>query len=174
MRRILWLNGAFGAGKSTTALHIAGADPSWHLFDPEWVGYMLRANLHGHMPDDFQDLPAWRTLVPRVAHEVASTTGSDLLAVQTVLNEAYWRQIRSGMSSLGLGVFHVVLDVGEDALRERIAADAADPGAAGWRLGHVDAWIAARGWMTSAADLVVDASVQGPEEVSRAVLAALA
>jgi hypothetical protein len=174
MRRILWLNGAFGAGKSTTAIHIAAADPSWHLFDPEWVGYMLRANLHGHMPADFQDLPAWRTLVPRVAHEVASATGSDLLAVQTVLNEAYWRQIRSGMSSLGLGVFHVVLDVGETELRERIAADTADADAAGWRLGHVDAWLSARGWMTSAADLVVDASVQGAEEVSRAVLAALA
>ena len=65
-------------------------------------------------------------------------------------------------------------DVADDALRARIATDTADPGAAGWRLGHVDAWLAARGWMTSAADLVVDASVQGPEAVSRAVLAALA
>jgi hypothetical protein len=167
---VLWLNGTFGVGKSTTALHIVALDPSWHLFDPEWVGYMLRASLHGFDVSDFQDYPAWRTLVPRVAHEVASHTGSDLLAMQTVLHRDYWRQLRSGLSTLGLQTVHVVLDATDDALRARIAADTGDPGAAGWRLDHVATYAEAREWMVASADVVVDTTSMTPQDVAAAVL----
>ena len=63
---ILWLNGTFGVGKTTTSRCIAEVSAEWHPFDPEWVGYMLRANLDGVPFDDFQDLAAWRRLVPHV------------------------------------------------------------------------------------------------------------
>jgi len=36
---IIWLNGAFGAGKTTAAAELAGTMPSARLFDPEMVGY---------------------------------------------------------------------------------------------------------------------------------------
>ena len=170
MRRVLWLNGAFGVGKSTTAIHIAAGDPSWHLFDPEWVGYMLRANLHGFETEDFQDLPSWRTLVPKVAHEVASHTGRDLLAVQTVLRADYWRQLRAGMSAHGLGVLHVVLDAGEAALRQRIDGDGNEQSAREWRSSRVGEYLRAREWMTAAADLVVDTTSAPAELVAAAVL----
>jgi len=45
---IVWLNGAFGAGKSTTAKALVALSPRLRLFDPEWVGYLLRANLSNH------------------------------------------------------------------------------------------------------------------------------
>jgi len=32
---IIWLNGAFGAGKTTTATELAGTMPSARLFDTE-------------------------------------------------------------------------------------------------------------------------------------------
>lgn len=170
MRKVLWLNGPFGGGKSTTAIHVLAQDPSWHLFDPEWVGYMLRANLHGVEFSDFQDLHAWRSLVPKVAHEVAALVGRDLLAVQTVLNENYWRQIRQGMSALGLQVVHVLLDIDETALRTRIDADENDTAAAGWRHDHVQPFVQARGWMTKAADVVVDTSTKPAEAVATEIL----
>lgn len=170
MRRVLWLNGTFGVGKSTTALHMLGMDATWHLFDPEWVGYMLRANLHGFEEKDFQDYPAWRTLVPRVAHEISAHTGRDLLAVQTVMNIDYWRQIRSGLSALGMQPLHVLLDATSEALRARITADTADPGAEGWRLDHVTAYEKSREWMVASADHVVDTTSMAPEDVAAAVL----
>ena len=64
---IVWLNGAFGAGKSTTAKALVALAPRLRLFDPEWVGYLLRANLSDHEFTDFQQLRPWRTLVPVVA-----------------------------------------------------------------------------------------------------------
>src|SRR5580700_5135958 len=36
-RVILWMNGAFGVGKTTTARILREREPSWRLFDPESV-----------------------------------------------------------------------------------------------------------------------------------------
>jgi hypothetical protein len=38
----LWINGAFGAGKSTTAGLLLESVEGARLFDPEYVGYLLR------------------------------------------------------------------------------------------------------------------------------------
>jgi hypothetical protein len=67
---LVWINGPFGVGKTTAAQQIRERDARWRIFEPESVGYMLRANLAEVTLDDFQDLPAWRTLVPVVAHEL--------------------------------------------------------------------------------------------------------
>ncbi len=42
---IVWLNGTFGAGKTTTAAELQTLMPGARVFDPETVGYMLMANL---------------------------------------------------------------------------------------------------------------------------------
>lgn len=58
--RVVWLNGPFGAGKTTTARLLTGARGDRVLLDPELVGGFL---VHHLGPvDDFQDLRAWRTL----------------------------------------------------------------------------------------------------------------
>jgi hypothetical protein len=41
---IIWLNGTFGAGKTTTAAELLTLLPGSRLFDPETVGFMLRPN----------------------------------------------------------------------------------------------------------------------------------
>ena len=150
---ILWINGAFGVGKTTTARIVREREPSWRLFDPESVGYLLRANLADLDVYDFQDLPAWRALVPLVASEIASCTGDNLLAVQTVLVEEYWLDLQHRFDAQGLEVRHVLLDADVAALRSRIAADAC---ATQWRLDHVARYESARSWMRARADLVVD------------------
>ena len=42
---IIWLNGTFGCGKTSTAAELHSLVPSSRVFDPETVGYMLRPNL---------------------------------------------------------------------------------------------------------------------------------
>jgi hypothetical protein len=51
----VWVNGTFGVGKTTTATRMRELAPAWRVFDPEWVGYMLRANLGDLTFSDFQD-----------------------------------------------------------------------------------------------------------------------
>jgi hypothetical protein len=101
---IVWLNGAFGGGKTTTANELTALLPGARHFDPEWVGYMLRANLADLEFTDFQQLPPWRVLVPETMAQVAALTGQHLIAVQTVLVEDYWRELRSGLDRHSLPV----------------------------------------------------------------------
>jgi len=87
---IVWLNGAFGAGKTTTAHRLRALVPGSRLFDPETVGYMLGPNLADRPVSDFQDWPPWRPLVTATAIELARYTSQHLIAPQTVLARRPW------------------------------------------------------------------------------------
>ncbi len=101
---IVWLNGTFGAGKTTTGAELQALVPGARLFDPETVGYMLRPNLTDHPVRDFQDWPPWRPLVVATATELARYTGEHLIAAQTILSRAYLAEIFNGLRAAGLTV----------------------------------------------------------------------
>lgn len=160
----VWLNGSFGSGKSSIATELVAADPTgWRLFDPEFVGFMLRAQFVDSEFADFQDFPSWRRLVPFVADDIASETGQNLVIVQTVLNQRYWTEIAAGIRELGHSLHHVLIDASPQTLRRRISEDEVLHRAAGWRLQHVPAYLAARtDWLADAADLVIDTTSLSP------------
>jgi hypothetical protein len=169
---LVWLNGTFGVGKSTTGDLMVRGDARWRLFDPEWVGFMLRANLADRsFGGDFQHLPSWRRLVPIVAAEISSHTGQDLVAVQTVLHQAYWNELVEGAQEQGFDVLHILLDADPGTLRRRIEA-AENQLARQWRLDHVETYLTARDWLLATADVVLDTTATPPDEVARRVLAA--
>lgn len=87
---IVWVNGTFGAGKTTVSSLVSQRIPGLRLFDPEHVGYLLRAHLADHPVRDFRDWESWRILVPVVADELVRFSGQGLVAPQTVLEEDYW------------------------------------------------------------------------------------
>lgn len=170
---IIWINGTFGVGKTTTAGLVAETQ-SWRTFDPEQVGYLLAGHLKDLEFDDFQELPPWRALVPAVAEEIVSYTGcSALVAVQTVLVQSYWEELQAGLEQRDLPLFHVVLDCDEDELRRRIDNDEIEHQAKDWRLDHIAKFHAAREWLTGSADIVVDTTHSKPPEVAKAVIAAV-
>lgn len=171
---ILWLNGTFGVGKTSTATELAGILPGARQFDPEWVGYMLKANLADQDFADFQELPPWRTLVPVVMAEVAALTGQALIAAQTVLVESYWRELLAGLRARSLNVVHVLLHADPAVLEERIRADQVEREACQWRLDHLSEFTAARPWLDAAADVIIDSTQLSAAEVARVVAAAAA
>ena len=69
---IIWLNGTFGCGKTSTAAELHSLVPSSRVFDPEAVGYMLQPNLADHPASDFQHWPPWRPLVVATATELTT------------------------------------------------------------------------------------------------------
>ena len=170
---IVWINGTFGVGKTSTATRLVADDPRLRLFDPEWVGYLLVNNLADHPVTDFQHLPPWRTLTPIVADEVVRFTGQSLVAVQTVLVEEYWHEIVEGLARLGHDVVHVVLKADPDVVRRRIDSDKIETTARAWRHRHLDAYATARDWLIPAADLVVDTTRLSIPEAAATVRAFL-
>lgn len=167
---IVWLNGTFGCGKTTTATDLRCLIPSSRVFDPETVGYMLQPNLADHPVIDFQHWPPWRRLVVATATELAAFTGQPLIAPQTVLDRAYLDQIFAGLRNAGLTVFHVGLDANDEILRQRIHGSAE---ARQWRLAHLPAYQHSRPWMIRAADLVVDTRHRTPAEAAQQIAGAL-
>ena len=72
---IVWINGPFGVGKSTTSGLLAAAWPQAIEFDPEVLGYVLRRwQPDGLQIDDFQDLSVWRCLVRETAAGSSATS----------------------------------------------------------------------------------------------------
>jgi hypothetical protein len=62
---IIWINGGFGAGKTTLAEELHRRLPDAVVYNPEDVGLMLWEWMRPN--GDFQHLPSWRELVVATA-----------------------------------------------------------------------------------------------------------
>jgi gluconate kinase len=116
---IVWLNGTFGAGKTTAARELVQALPGARTFDPEYVGFMLR-HFITEPAGDFQDWPAWRALVTETAHQLLKHDDGALVVPMTLLRREYADEIFTGLRARGIDVRHVLLDVEEAELVRRI------------------------------------------------------
>jgi hypothetical protein len=162
---IVWLNGTFGAGKTTTARELASLLGA-RTFDTEFVGYLLRTAFP-EPAGDFQHLPLWRPLVVENTARVHEHAGT-LVIPQTILIEAYAREIFDGLAERGIPVAHFILHASAAELRRRISADTADPHARQWRLDHVARYGDALPWLRRSATLV-ETGGKTPSEVAREI-----
>ncbi|MFE9763162.1 NUDIX domain-containing protein [Streptomyces sp. NPDC005808] len=121
---IVWINGAFGAGKTTTARELIELIPNSTLFDPEVIGGTLPQLLPPKRlaeVGDFQDLPIWRRLVVDTAAALLAELGGVLVVPMTLLRQEYRDEIFGGLAARRIPVRHVLLAPAETILRKRIA-----------------------------------------------------
>ena len=122
---IIWLNGGFGAGKTTLAQELRRRLPDALVYDPEDVGLMLWKWLP---PDgDFQHLPSWRELVVATALSLRRHHARTLIVPMSLVRDAYRTEILGGLAEAGEEVLHVFLQADAGVLRERLDARAAGP-----------------------------------------------
>ena len=146
---IIWINGAFGAGKTTLAEELSRRLSEAVLFDPEYVGYLLRHWVP--VPTgDFQDLPSWRELVIATARSLRKHHVGTLIAPMTLINDDYLAEILGGLRAGGAEILHVFLDLDPAVLRQRITDrvlvpddPARDQQARDFCLGNLDRGVAA-------------------------------
>lgn len=167
---IVWLNGAFGAGKTTAANELLDLLPGSTLFDPELIGVGLRAMLPKErlaQVDDFQDLPSWRRLVADTAAALLTEVPGPLVAPMTLLRQDYRDEIFGALAARRIEVRHILLHTDETILRSRIEQRAATEGDAArtWCLGQLPPYEAALGWITAEAH-TVDASELTPRQTA--------
>jgi hypothetical protein len=162
---LVWLNGAFGAGKTSTANELVRLLPSARVYDPETVGFLLR-DLLGELAGDFQDWPPWRSLVVQTAVQVHHYVGGILVTPMTLLRPDYAQEIFDGLASHDLKVRHVLLHADRDELIRRIQHDQGLPEQTRrWRLDRLAAYQAALTWLTAAAE-VIDTTRLSPAEAA--------
>jgi len=176
---IIWINGAFGGGKTTLADELHRRLPDALPFDPEYVGYILIKWAPPAPSGDFQDIPLWRDLVAKFATGLASAYGRPLIVPMTLVNASYRDEIFGAITKAGQPLLHVFLDVPAPELRRRIETQvlnesdpAADEQARQFRLGNVERCVAARDDLP-ADTLVLRGDQHSPAELADRVLAAL-
>ncbi|MEU0642643.1 NUDIX hydrolase [Streptomyces umbrinus] len=180
---IVWINGAFGAGKTTTARELIDLIPNSTLFDPELIGAGLTQLLPAKRlaeVGDFQDLPIWRRLVVDTAAAMLAELGGVLVVPMTLLRQDYRDEIFGGLASRRIAVRHVLLAPAETILRERIADREVPPDLPDgeirvrqWSYDHIEPYHAAlAGWLTADAH-PVDTSALTPYEAAVRIAAAV-
>ncbi|MFI1160097.1 NUDIX domain-containing protein [Streptomyces sioyaensis] len=182
---IVWLNGTFGAGKTTAAQELLDLLPGSTLYDPELLGSGLRLMLPAKRfeeIDDYQDLPAWRRLVVDTAAALLTEVPGPLITPMTLLRQEYRDEIFGALAARRIPVRHVLLHAEETILRARIAhrADAAedteDTEAAAstrrWSLEHLGPYADALPWLQGDAH-VVDTTRLTPRQTAERVAEAV-
>jgi hypothetical protein len=123
---IIWINGGFGAGKTTLAAELRRRLPDAVVYDPEDVGLMLRKWIRSD--GDFQHLPSWRELVVATALSLRRHHADTLIVPMALIREAYRAEVLGGLADAGEEVLHVFLEAGAGVLRERLNARVTDSG----------------------------------------------
>ncbi|MCH7231495.1 AAA family ATPase [Glycomyces sp. L485] len=169
---IVWLNGTYGAGKSTLADLLAQALPA-RLFDSEHIGYLLRPII-GDIPcEDFKDWDPWRGLTIEPARQVLDFTGGTLVIPQTVLQHRYWTELVDGFTEANIPMRAFTLHAEREVWAERVEADTVETGAKAWRLDHREVYERALSDWMARETTVVDTTGLAPDEAVKHLLAQL-
>jgi hypothetical protein len=123
---IIWINGGFGAGKTTLAQELGRRLPDAVVYNPEDVGLMLWKWIRPN--GDFQHLPSWRELVVATALSLRRHHADTLIVPMSLVRGAYRAEILGGLADAGEEVLHVFLEADAGVLRERLNARVTHPG----------------------------------------------
>jgi hypothetical protein len=117
---IVWINGAFGAGKTQVAHELRRRLGRGWVADPELVGFGLHRMLPSRLRTDFQDEPAWRLGVRDALHRLDAAGVDPVLVPMTLVVDAYADEILDGLRHGGHDVRHVTLVASPATLRRRL------------------------------------------------------
>lgn len=119
---IIWINGAFGSGKSSTADLLHSKIESSHIYDPEQVGYFLWSNFPENMKNrgDFQDIKIWRNINYQIIKHMNDSYDGVLIIPMTIVNEEYYDEIIGYLLEDGIDVYHYILIADKENIIKRL------------------------------------------------------
>jgi hypothetical protein len=148
---VVFVNGAFGIGKTTVARLLRERTPGSALFDPELLGLALRrlpgfVPLEGRGTDDFQDLALWRRGTVQGIRLVRALRAT-VIVPQALSNLAYLRELTAGVRRFEPKVRHFCLVAPFAVVRARLEKRGLDPArdSGAWQLRRAAECCAAHG-----------------------------
>lgn len=136
---VIWLNGAFGAGKTTIARALASELPDALIVDPEGIGRMLRRIIPAaRRTRDFQDLPSWRRLTVATIESLHRDHSGPLIVPMTVVDPLYFNETVGRLRRSGITVHHLSLVASPKTIRRRLLWRLSAPWATRWALRRVE------------------------------------
>lgn len=94
---IIWIDGPFGAGKTTLATRLCEKRSDLLVLDPEEIGYVVKTVVAMPPSGNYQDLPFWRRLTVQAIAELRDHYPQDIAVPMTLLNPAHRDEIFSAV-----------------------------------------------------------------------------
>src|SRR5437870_10899043 len=118
---IVFLNGPFGVGKTTTARLLVERIPHARLYDPEHIGAFLRATLGKiERVNDYQDHRRWPRLTVEGARLLWVTSRRPLVIPMTIAQRERFEFITSRVRAISGDLLCVRLTASREVLTQRI------------------------------------------------------
>ncbi|MEC0166755.1 AAA family ATPase [Paenibacillus graminis] len=167
---ILWLNGAFGSGKTQTAFELNRRIPHSFVFDPENAGYYIQKNIPSTLKkNDFQNYSQWREFNYSMLRYIASEYEGIIIVPMTIVEPDYFREIAGRLREEGIKVHHYTLCVSRDRLLARLRSRG--EGKHSWAANQIDRCLKGHQHPIFAEQLVTDN--MSIEQVAEAIAAKL-
>jgi hypothetical protein len=119
---LVWINGAFGSGKTQTAFELLRRIPGAHVADPELIGFAIHRMLPPGARNDFQNRPQWRSAVVATLTDAVDAHDGPVLVPMTLVDHGYFDEIMAGLRGAGVDVRHFALTASPETLRRRLRA----------------------------------------------------
>lgn len=119
---LIWINGAFGAGKTQAAYELQRRLPNSFVYDPEKIGFFLQKHIPPSIrTDDFQDYSMWRTFNLDILTYCLRHYAGPVIVPMTVADRQYYSEI-IGVLSKRFEVRHIILCAKRETLLRRLAS----------------------------------------------------
>ncbi|WP_414046319.1 tunicamycin resistance protein [Macrococcus equi] len=97
--RIIWINGAFGVGKTTIAERLNNVLVDSLIFDPELTGSLLNKIYPEVLKqNDFQDYLEWRSINNIMLKKLIISTNKTIIVPMTIIDNKYYSEIINEIS----------------------------------------------------------------------------
>jgi len=118
---IIWINGAFGSGKTQTSYELHRRIPNSVVFDPEQTGFFINKNIPKEISkQDFQDHGVWRELNYTTLKYIDREYDGVIIVPMTIVNPQYFEEIITKLRNDGVIVNHFVLCASKETLLKRL------------------------------------------------------
>ena len=135
---IIWINGAFGAGKTRTAFELHRRIGNSFVYDPENLGFFISKNIPSSIKNkgDFQDYEVWRELNFSLIKYIEEKYEGVLIIPMTIVDPKYFNEIVGSLRNHGVIVKHYALMPSKATLLKRLKSRG--DGANSWGAQQID------------------------------------
>lgn len=118
---IIWINGAFGVGKTQTSFELHRRIENSFVYDPENVGYFIRKNIPKQIHEgDFQSYPMWRDFNFKMLKYLSENYTGIIIAPMTITNPQYYDEIIGRLIKEGIEIKHFILFAEKSTILKRL------------------------------------------------------
>ena len=134
---IVWINGAFGSGKTQTAAELHRRLEHAHVYDPENAGYFLRRNMPAEITaGDFQREPLWRQFNYELLTYMHTAYSGTIIVPMTLYDKTWFEEIIGKLEKDGVRIDHYILGASRETILKRLSKRLEKKNS--WAAQHID------------------------------------